>query len=70
MQANDGDSDSEQFLPGGTHEGGVRGPPPVNNNAAAHELDQMRIEALRDIDKGGFSCVASSSAVIRLLTLR
>jgi hypothetical protein len=69
MQENDGDSDSEHFLPGDAHEGGFRGPHPVNNNAAAHELDQMRTEALRDIDKGGFSCVASSSAVFRPLTL-
>lgn len=53
MQANDGDTDSD------THEGGVHraGLPPVNNLATAHELDQMRTEALRDIDEGGFSCV-------------
>jgi hypothetical protein len=58
MQANDGDSDSDYRS--GTHEGGGPGAP-ANNNAAVHELNRIRSEALRDIDEGGFSCVASLS---------
>ncbi|KAF8486862.1 major facilitator superfamily domain-containing protein [Russula ochroleuca] len=55
MQVNDGDNDSEH-LPA-THEGGIRGggPPTVNNNATIHELNQIKTEALRDLDGGGFS---------------
>jgi hypothetical protein len=52
MQANNSDNDSEH-----TQEGVV----PGIGNAAVHELNQIRAEALRDIDKGGFSCVASLS---------
>jgi hypothetical protein len=54
MQAHDSDSDSE----GGV--GGV-GQPPANNIAAVHALNEMRTAALRDIDEGGFSCVATLS---------
>lgn len=71
MQANRGDGDSDDFSD--THEGDVRGagpPGPVNNHNAAHELDQIRTDALRDIDEGGFSCVASLFVpVFRLLTV-
>lgn len=71
MQANGGDGDSDSFSD--THEGNVPGAGPahpVNNNAVGHELDELRTEALRDIDNGGFSCVASFSApVFRLLTV-
>ncbi|KAN0107567.1 inorganic phosphate transporter [Russula decolorans] len=48
MQANNTDSGSEH-----TQEGNVCGP--GNLNAAAHELNQIRAEALRRIDEGGFS---------------
>lgn len=72
MQADRADGDADSFSD--THEGDVRGagpPGPVNNVAAAHELDQIRSDALRDIDEGGFSCVASLSVpVFRLLTHR
>jgi len=35
----------------------------IHGNAAVHELDQIKAEALRDIDEdeGGFSCVANLS---------
>jgi hypothetical protein len=58
MQANhiDNDSESEHLL-SDTQEGDV----PRLGNAAVHELKQIRAEALRDIDKGGFSCVADPS---------
>jgi hypothetical protein len=61
MQVNDGDNDSEH-LPA-THEGGIRGggPPTVNNNATIHELNQIKTEALRDLDGGGFSCAGTLS---------
>jgi hypothetical protein len=60
MQANGGDGDSDSFAE--THEGNVPG--------VGHELDELRTEALRAIDNGGFSCVASFSVpVFRLLTL-
>lgn len=64
MQSNDGDSDSDQFS---YTERGVPGAGPshpVNHHAVAHELDQMRTEALKDIDEGGFSCVASLSVPV------
>jgi hypothetical protein len=54
MQANDINNDSEHLLV--TQEGDVRG---LENTV--HELDQIRAEALRDIDEGGFSCVAKVS---------
>jgi hypothetical protein len=64
MQANDGDNDSEH-LPGTQErpQGGARGAglPPVINNATVHELNQIKTEALRDINEGGFSCVTSLS---------
>jgi hypothetical protein len=55
MQANNIDDDSEHLSD--AQEGDV----PGLGNAAVHELNQIRAEGLRDIDKGGFSCVASLS---------
>jgi PHS family inorganic phosphate transporter-like MFS transporter len=49
MQANNIDNDLEHDSD--TQEGDV----PRLGNAAVHELNQIRAEALRDIDKGGFS---------------
>ena len=51
MQANNIDSDTD------TQEGDVR----ELGNTAVYELNQTRTEALRHIDEGGFSCVASLS---------
>ncbi|KAF8486859.1 inorganic phosphate transporter [Russula ochroleuca] len=52
------DGENAEHLPG-THEGGrgVRGEvlPTVNNHAMVHELNQIKTEALRDIDESGFS---------------
>jgi hypothetical protein len=64
MQANNIDSDSEH-LSDSTWEGDVRG----LRNAAVHELNQIRAEALRDIDnlKGGFSCIATVVSLPLLL---
>jgi hypothetical protein len=57
MQTNNVDNDSERLSD--TQEGDVRG---LGNAAArVHELNQTRAEALRDIDKGGLSCVAGLS---------
>jgi hypothetical protein len=53
MQANNIDTDSEHLS--GTQEGEVRG----LANAAVYELSQTRADTLRNIDQGGFSCVAS-----------
>jgi hypothetical protein len=47
--------DNDSKLLSDTQEGDV----PRLGNAAVHELKQIRAEALRDIDEGGFSCVAS-----------
>ena len=56
MQAHDSDSDSSEGGVGGA------GQPPANDHVAAvHALNEMRTAALRDIDEGGFSCVASLS---------
>jgi hypothetical protein len=65
MQANNIDNDLEHDSD--TQEGDV----PRLGNAAVHELNQIRAEALRDIDKGGFSCVASLSPPLlpRLFTV-
>jgi hypothetical protein len=64
MQASNIDNDSEH-LPADTREGDVRG----LGNAVVHELNQTRAEALRDIDKGCLSCVASLSLLLpRLFT--
>jgi hypothetical protein len=62
MQANNNDNDSEH-----TEEGDV----PGIGNPAVHELNQIRAEALRNIDEGGFSCVAtlSLSLFLRLFTV-
>ena len=64
MQANDGESDSEH-LPDTQEgpEGGIRGAglPAVVNNATVYELNQIKTEALRDINEGGSSCVTSLS---------
>jgi hypothetical protein len=58
------DGENAEHLPG-THEGGrgVRGEvlPTVNNHAMVHELNQIKTEALRDIDESGFSCAATLS---------
>ena len=61
MQTNDDDSDSGHLRD--FREGSVRGAglPPVNNDAMVCELDQIKTEALRDIDDGSFSCVTSLS---------
>lgn len=68
MQANhiDNDSESEHLL-SDTQEGDV----PRLGNAAVHELKQIRAEALRDIDKGGFSrfhlklCFVAGTGLLR-----
>jgi hypothetical protein len=46
------------------------GQPPENDaaRAAAHALDQYRLDALRSIDEAGFSCVVKLSPYPRLLT--
>jgi hypothetical protein len=54
MQANNIDNASEN-----SQEENVCGN--GNLNAAAHELNQIRADALRRIDEGGFSCVAGLS---------
>ena len=56
MQADNIDSGSEN-----TQEGNGYGNGNGNLNAATHELNQIRAAALRSIDEGGFSCVASLS---------
>jgi hypothetical protein len=64
MQVND-----SEHLPG-THEGGVRrrrGLPIVNNNATVHELNQIKTEALRNIDAGCFSCAATCPRLLPVL---
>jgi hypothetical protein len=55
MQANNIDNDSGHLSDTQELEGDVRG----LGNAAVHKLNQIRAEALRQIDEGGFSCVAS-----------
>ena len=66
MQANDGENDTESEHLSGAQERpqrGVRGAglPPVINDATVHELNQIKTEALMDINEGGFSCVTSLS---------
>jgi hypothetical protein len=63
MQMNDA-----EHLPR-THELGVRrgGQPTGNNNARAHELNQIKAQALRDIDGGGFSCAATCPRLLLAL---
>ena len=60
MQANNIDNDSGNISD--TQGGDV----PRLGNAAVHELKQTRAAALRDIDEGHFSCVASLSLSLLL----
>jgi len=55
MHASNIDNESDHLSD--TQEGDV----PGLGNAAVHELNQIRAEALRKIDEGGFSCAASLS---------
>jgi hypothetical protein len=55
MQANNIDNNSEHISD--TTQGDAHGP----GNAAVHELNEIRAQALKDIDEFGFSCVASLS---------
>ena len=63
MQANDTDNDSGYFSD--TQEGDV---PSLGNDVVVtvHELKQIRAEALRHIDEGGFSCVTGPSLSVLL----
>ena len=66
MEANNINNDPEHLSDGG-HGGDV----PGLGNAAVHELNEIRLAALRNIDEGGFSCVTvlSSPLLPRVFTI-
>lgn len=65
MQANGGIAHPDHNSPRAhTLVASIAGPPPQRDDILVHELNEARMNALRLIDEGGFSCVAISRALI------